>query len=183
MRPFRRILYATDFSRASTAALKAAVGMAKTHRGRLTILHVMAPSSLALGSNEWQAFQACIDGGSPTDLAPAANVVEEGPHDGVSRRPKMAASMGMGGGGLPTAEANDKKAPSMKARAEAAASVQTSCAICGHFLFLSCVRCSCCPQKASCLLHAEKLCACSPGSNRRAAVAALSLMWTSLSMA
>src|SRR5690242_3013595 len=48
MRPFRRILYATDFSRASTAALKAAVGMAKTHRGRLTILHVMAPSSLAL---------------------------------------------------------------------------------------------------------------------------------------
>ena len=48
MRPFRRILHATDFSRASTAALKAAVGMAKTHRGRLTILHVMAPSSLAL---------------------------------------------------------------------------------------------------------------------------------------
>jgi nucleotide-binding universal stress UspA family protein len=45
---FRRILHATDFSRASSAALKAAVGMAKTNRGRLTILHVMAPPALAL---------------------------------------------------------------------------------------------------------------------------------------
>ena len=45
---FRRILHATDFSRASSAALKAAVGMAKANRGRLTILHVMSPPSLAL---------------------------------------------------------------------------------------------------------------------------------------
>lgn len=45
---FRRILHATDFSRASSAALKAAIGMAKTNRGRLTILHVMAPPALAL---------------------------------------------------------------------------------------------------------------------------------------
>jgi nucleotide-binding universal stress UspA family protein len=45
---FRRILHATDFSRASSAALKAAIEMAKTHRGRLTIVHVMAPPALAL---------------------------------------------------------------------------------------------------------------------------------------
>ncbi|HEX6078153.1 MAG TPA: universal stress protein [Methylomirabilota bacterium] len=45
---FRRILHATDFSRASSAALKAAIGMAKTNRGRLTIVHVMAPPALAL---------------------------------------------------------------------------------------------------------------------------------------
>ncbi len=45
---FRRILHATDFSRASSAALKAAIGMAKNNRGRLTILHVMAPPALAL---------------------------------------------------------------------------------------------------------------------------------------
>ncbi|HZP37192.1 MAG TPA: universal stress protein [Methylomirabilota bacterium] len=45
---FRRILHATDFSRASSAALKAAVEMAKANHGRLTILHVMAPPALAL---------------------------------------------------------------------------------------------------------------------------------------
>ncbi len=45
---FRRILHATDFSGASSAALKAAVEMAKANRGRLTILHVMAPPALAL---------------------------------------------------------------------------------------------------------------------------------------
>jgi len=48
MRRIRRILHATDFSRASTTALTWAVDMAKANRARLTVLHVMAPPSLAL---------------------------------------------------------------------------------------------------------------------------------------
>jgi nucleotide-binding universal stress UspA family protein len=48
MRRIRRILHATDFSRASTTALKWAVDMAKANRARLTVVHVMAPPSLAL---------------------------------------------------------------------------------------------------------------------------------------
>ena len=48
MRRVRRILHATDFSRASTPALKAAISMTKANRARLTVVHVMAPPSLAL---------------------------------------------------------------------------------------------------------------------------------------
>ncbi|MFI5373604.1 MAG: universal stress protein [Candidatus Rokuibacteriota bacterium] len=48
MRRVRRILHATDFSRASTPALKGAISMAKANRARLTVVHVMAPPSLAL---------------------------------------------------------------------------------------------------------------------------------------
>ena len=48
MRRIRRILHATDFSRASTPALTWAVDMAKANRARLTVVHVMAPPSLAL---------------------------------------------------------------------------------------------------------------------------------------
>jgi len=48
MRRIRRILHATDFSRASTTALTWAVDMAKANRARLTVVHVMAPPSLAL---------------------------------------------------------------------------------------------------------------------------------------
>jgi nucleotide-binding universal stress UspA family protein len=48
MRRVRRILHATDFSRASTPALRAAISMAKANRARLTVVHVMAPPSLAL---------------------------------------------------------------------------------------------------------------------------------------
>jgi nucleotide-binding universal stress UspA family protein len=44
----RRILHATDFSRASTPALRAAISMAKANRARLTVAYVMAPPSLAL---------------------------------------------------------------------------------------------------------------------------------------
>ena len=45
---WRRILHATDFSRASTVALKHAVEMAKADRAQLIIAHVMTPPSLAL---------------------------------------------------------------------------------------------------------------------------------------
>jgi nucleotide-binding universal stress UspA family protein len=41
-------MHATDFSRASTAALKHAVAMAKADRAQLIIAHVMTPPSLAL---------------------------------------------------------------------------------------------------------------------------------------
>jgi universal stress protein A len=44
----RRIMHATDFSRASTAALKRAVAMAKADRAQLIVVHVMAPPSLVL---------------------------------------------------------------------------------------------------------------------------------------
>jgi nucleotide-binding universal stress UspA family protein len=39
----RRILFATDFSKASANAFDTAVSLAKTNRGTLTILHVIAP--------------------------------------------------------------------------------------------------------------------------------------------
>jgi universal stress protein A len=48
MRRIRRILHATDFSPASTPALKGAIAMAKANRARLVVVHVMAPPSLAL---------------------------------------------------------------------------------------------------------------------------------------
>jgi nucleotide-binding universal stress UspA family protein len=48
MRRVRRILHATDFSRASTPALKGAISMAKANHAALTVVHVMAPPSLAL---------------------------------------------------------------------------------------------------------------------------------------
>jgi nucleotide-binding universal stress UspA family protein len=48
MRRVRRILHATDFSRASTSALNGAISMAKANHARLTVVHVMAPPSLAL---------------------------------------------------------------------------------------------------------------------------------------
>src|SRR5258705_12056887 len=48
MRQVRRILHATDFSRASTPALRWAIGMVKPNRPRLTVVHVMAPPALAL---------------------------------------------------------------------------------------------------------------------------------------
>jgi nucleotide-binding universal stress UspA family protein len=44
----RRIMYATDFSRASNAAFTRAVAMAKADRAQLDIVHVMTPASLAL---------------------------------------------------------------------------------------------------------------------------------------
>ena len=48
MSRLRRILHPTDFSRASGAAFKRAVAMAKADRAQLIIAHVMTPPSLAL---------------------------------------------------------------------------------------------------------------------------------------
>jgi nucleotide-binding universal stress UspA family protein len=42
-RVFRRILHPSDFSPASTAALKVAVATAKTHHARLLVAHVLPP--------------------------------------------------------------------------------------------------------------------------------------------
>ncbi len=44
----RRILHATDFSPASTPALKRAIELAKTNRAALLIAHVMTPPSLSM---------------------------------------------------------------------------------------------------------------------------------------
>ena len=43
MSPFRRILHASDFSRASSAAFRRAVDLARTNRASLTIVHVYLP--------------------------------------------------------------------------------------------------------------------------------------------
>jgi nucleotide-binding universal stress UspA family protein len=43
MSRFRRILHASDFSRASSAALRRAIDLARTNRAGLTIVHVYAP--------------------------------------------------------------------------------------------------------------------------------------------
>ncbi len=43
MAHFRRIVCASDFSRASSRAFVTAVAMAKAHRARLTLLHVIEP--------------------------------------------------------------------------------------------------------------------------------------------
>jgi nucleotide-binding universal stress UspA family protein len=45
MARLRRILHATDFSRASRRAFSTAVGTAKRERARLVLLHVMVPPS------------------------------------------------------------------------------------------------------------------------------------------
>ncbi len=44
-------MHATDFSKASTAAFKRAVAMAKADRAQLIIVHVMTPPSLALSGD------------------------------------------------------------------------------------------------------------------------------------
>lgn len=48
MSRLRRILHATDFSRASTPAFKWALELAKANRGQLLVLHVMTPPTLGL---------------------------------------------------------------------------------------------------------------------------------------
>ncbi|HEY7037901.1 MAG TPA: universal stress protein [Methylomirabilota bacterium] len=44
----RRILHATDFSRASTPALRWAIDLARANRGQLLVLHVMTPPVLGM---------------------------------------------------------------------------------------------------------------------------------------
>ena len=49
MNAFRRILHPTDFSRASTPALRRAVALARACRAPLVLLHVMTPPSPFIG--------------------------------------------------------------------------------------------------------------------------------------
>src|ERR1700675_1552130 len=49
MTAFRRILHPTDFSRASTPALRRAVALARACRAPLLLLHVMTPPSPFIG--------------------------------------------------------------------------------------------------------------------------------------
>lgn len=57
MSRFRRILHATDFSRASGAAFKSAVDMAKANHAQLLLVHVMNPAPL-VGYGEYVPPQA-----------------------------------------------------------------------------------------------------------------------------
>jgi nucleotide-binding universal stress UspA family protein len=59
----RRILFATDFSKASGKAFTAAVSMAKANKATLTVLHVVAPMTPVtpdqyIGPETWQQIQA-----------------------------------------------------------------------------------------------------------------------------
>ncbi len=49
MSRIRRVLHPTDFSRASTAAFKRAVDMAKSNRAELLLVHVMVPAVPLMG--------------------------------------------------------------------------------------------------------------------------------------
>ena len=49
MSRIRRVLHPTDFSRASTAAFKRAVEMAKGNRAELLLVHVMVPAVPLMG--------------------------------------------------------------------------------------------------------------------------------------
>jgi len=59
----RRILFASDFSKASGKAFTAAVSMAKANKAALTVLHVVAPMTPIapdqyIGPETWQQIQA-----------------------------------------------------------------------------------------------------------------------------
>ncbi len=63
MAAFRRILFASDFSKASSKAFAAAIALAKTNRAPLTILHVLAPMTPVtpdqyIGPETWQQLDA-----------------------------------------------------------------------------------------------------------------------------
>ncbi|HET7876341.1 MAG TPA: universal stress protein [Methylomirabilota bacterium] len=52
MRRIRRIVHATDFSRASAPAFRAAIEWARSHGARLHLLHVLVPASPFLVGDE-----------------------------------------------------------------------------------------------------------------------------------
>jgi nucleotide-binding universal stress UspA family protein len=51
MKVFRRILHATDFSRASRPALAKAIALARQNRAPLTIVHVLSPPMVPVGGD------------------------------------------------------------------------------------------------------------------------------------
>ena len=62
MRQLRRILHATDFSRASRRAFQEAVALARRGHGRLMLVHVLTPPSPfvaedGLGQPSWEDLQ------------------------------------------------------------------------------------------------------------------------------
>ena len=60
MKRLRRILHATDFSRASGAAFTEAVELARRDRARLFILHVLLPASPFLAGDEVTAADLAV---------------------------------------------------------------------------------------------------------------------------
>lgn len=51
MNVFKRILHATDFSKASGPALAKAIALARQNRAPLTIVHVLAPTVIPVGGD------------------------------------------------------------------------------------------------------------------------------------
>ena len=58
--PIRRILYATDYSKASARALDEAVSLAKQNRAELLVVHVMEPVSQYAAGEEFSAPELYI---------------------------------------------------------------------------------------------------------------------------
>ena len=90
-------------------------------------------------THEWDEYQNVgVDG---------AVVKEEESKEPISRPGRMSSSS------APAAAASSNSS-----------SVVPRCLICGHFLYLSCVRCSCTIDKPVCLSHASELCGCAARS-------------------
>jgi nucleotide-binding universal stress UspA family protein len=67
MKRFRRILVPHDFSTHATRALRVAAGLAREHRGRLTVLHVITPFHPATALPDehiasWPSADDLVDG-------------------------------------------------------------------------------------------------------------------------
>ena len=92
-------------------------------------------------THEWDEYQNVgIDGSA---------VKEEESKESISRPARMSFSS-------PPAASS--------AQSSKASTVVPRCLICGHFLYLSCVRCSCTIDKPVCLSHSSELCGCAAQS-------------------
>jgi hypothetical protein len=124
--------------------------------------HVKPKGGAAGGSktthNEWLTYQACLDGeeGGQQQVSDGSRREESHGDGGESGR---GSKMSFGDGASTSIGMKKKLKKSAVDFAPAQSNI-VACAICRHALYLSCVRCSCCPEKASCLLHAQELCAC-----------------------
>ena len=78
-------MHATDFSPASTAALKHAVEMAKADRAQLIIAHVMTPPSLALPGEGYISPSLYEDIEASARTQGQKRLLEGVPHERIAR--------------------------------------------------------------------------------------------------
>jgi universal stress protein A len=79
----RRILFASDFSKASARAFATALMMAKAHRAALTVLHVLAPFTPIMpeqyiGSQTWEQIDLQVRNRAKQELARLAARARKG---------------------------------------------------------------------------------------------------------